>query len=61
METMSFLAACIEFFGLFEGQSKLDFGKEIKKLTNEDRKEIADDLTKNGYSINPDTIIPKAV
>lgn len=50
-KTMTFMGACIDFFGLKSGQSKLDFGKEVKMLTETDRAEIKAGLEKNGYTI----------
>lgn len=44
---MKFVEACRTFFGLKQGQSPMDFLKEIKQLTPEDRKEIAEGLSKN--------------
>lgn len=37
MRELSFMSACKEFFGLKEGQTNLDFGKEVKALTQQDR------------------------
>jgi hypothetical protein len=51
MKKMTMLSACIDFFGLKEGQSKMDFGKEYKQLTDTDRQEIKAGLEKNGYEI----------
>ena len=48
---MTFMAACKDFFGLREGQTSLEFGKEIKALTPEDRAEIVAGLETNGYKI----------
>ena len=55
MKEMSLITACIDFFGLKNGQDKMSFMKdEYKKLTAEDRVEIANGLEKNGYKItNP--------
>ncbi len=47
----TFMAACRDFFGLKPGQTSLEFGKEIKELTPEDRKEISAGLTNLGYEI----------
>lgn len=44
----SFTAACKEFFGMKPGQSLQDFGKELKGLTYEDKKEIAEGLRQVG-------------
>ncbi len=49
----SFMQACKDFFGMKEGQTNLDFGKEVKALNPEDRKEIAEGITKlTGWVIN---------
>jgi hypothetical protein len=48
---MTFMAACRDFFGLKEGQSGMDFGKELKELTPNDREEIKTGLTALGYEI----------
>ena len=47
----TFLGACREFFGQRDGQTALDFGKELKQLTEQDRKEITEGLTALGYNI----------
>lgn len=44
--TLTFMAACREFFGQREGTTALDFGKEVKALTPDDRKEMAPQLEK---------------
>lgn len=51
MPPMTFMAACRDFFGLKEGQTALQFGQEIKALTEQDRKEIREGLEQNGYTI----------
>lgn len=53
METkkMTFMAACRDYFGMLPGQTSLDFGKEIKALTTDDRAEIKAGLEKLGYEI----------
>lgn len=52
MKEMSLLQACIDFFGLKEGQDRMSFMKhEYKNLTDTDRLEIASGLEKNGYKI----------
>lgn len=58
---VSFMAACKAFFGLLPDQQPLSFGKELQRLTNEDRTEIAAGLAANGYNIDPTTIEKKAV
>ena len=57
METkrMTFMAACRDYFGLFPDQKPLDFGREVKALTDDDRKEIIAGLEKLGYEIIPST------
>ena len=57
MKKMSFMAACIDFFGLREGQTKVGFGKEVKALSDDDRKEITAGLEQNGYEIQSVTTI----
>ena len=37
---ISFVTACVRFFGKLPGQTNLDVGKEVKALTPEDRKEM---------------------
>ncbi len=39
-ETKTFLKACIDFFGLKDGQSKMDAGKEFMQLSEKDREEV---------------------
>lgn len=51
MKEMTFMQACRDFFGLLPGQTPLQFGAEIKKLTEEDRAEIRAGLESNGYKI----------
>ena len=53
LNEMSFMSACRNFFGVKEGQSNLEFGKEVKMLTKADRKDITDGLEMNGYKIMP--------
>ena len=49
---MTFLVACIHFFGLREGQKPMAFAtQEVKKLTEKDREEIREGLVQNGYTI----------
>ena len=38
--TISFVSACVRFFGKLPGQTNLDVGKEVKALTPEDRREM---------------------
>ena len=51
LKKMTFMAACRDFFGLHQGETFLEFGKEIKALTPEDRAEITEGLKQNGYEI----------
>ncbi len=46
MEQISFMSACVRFFGVREGQTKLDFGKEVQKLTPQDRLDLIPGLEK---------------
>lgn len=45
------LTAALDFFGVREGQTKLQFGQEWKELSPESKKEITDGLVKQGYQI----------
>ena len=47
----SFMGACIHFFSLKDGQSLVQFGQEVKQLTEQDRAEIKAGLIQNGYEI----------
>lgn len=51
IKKLTFMAACRDFFGLKEGQSAMDFGKELKELNDADRAEIKAGLEKIGYEI----------
>jgi hypothetical protein len=51
MKKLTFMAACRDFFGVREGQTAMDFGKELKQLTEADRAEIKAGLQQNGYEI----------
>lgn len=51
IKKLTFMAACRDFFGLKEGQTAMDFGKELKALTEKDRDEIKVGLAKLGYEI----------
>lgn len=48
---LTFMASCRDFFGLKDGQTAMDFGKELKELTPDDRAEIKAGLEKLGYEI----------
>ena len=61
MKEMSLISACIDFFGLKQGQDRMQFMKdEYKKLTDADRVEIAAGLEKNGYKITGTAAQPQA-
>lgn len=49
-QPMFFVGACKDFFGFLPGQGLKEFSMELKKLTEEDRKEIKAGLIKNGYT-----------
>lgn len=51
MKQMTFMAACKDYFGLKHGQTALDFGREIKALSEADKAEIKAGLEQNGYQI----------
>jgi hypothetical protein len=51
LKKLTFMAACRDFFGVREGQTAMDFGKELKELPPQDRAEIKEGLTKLGYEI----------
>jgi hypothetical protein len=48
---LTFMSACRDYFGLKPDQSPVQFGKEIKELTEADRAEIKAGLEKLGYEI----------
>lgn len=49
---MSFMGACKSYFGLQEGQSAVNFAKEVRALTPADRTELVPQLeTQLGISI----------
>jgi len=50
-KTHTFMSACRDFFGLKEGQTSMDFAKEVKALTEADRAEITAGLNGQGYKI----------
>lgn len=47
----TFMSACRDYFGVKEGQTSMDFGKEVRTLTPEDREEISVGLKSLGYDI----------
>lgn len=51
LKSMSFVAACLDFFGKKPGQSSVDFMQEIRQLTTEDRAELTKLLPSVGYEI----------
>ena len=54
---MNFLSACVQFFGLKDGQSPMQFGKdEYKKLTNADKLEIYQGFQKLGIACDPPVV-----
>ena len=42
----TFMTAAREFFGVLPGQTNLQFGQEVKKLTEQDRAELTPGLEK---------------
>lgn len=48
---MSFSAACKDYFGVKPGQTALDFMKEVKALSADDKVEISAGLKALGYEI----------
>ncbi len=53
---VSFMQACREFFGMKDGQTALDFGREVHALSPKDRIEIAQGLRAIGFDIDKATI-----
>ena len=52
MKQMTLLSAAIDFFGLRDGQSRMEFAKlEWKALSDADKAEVKTGLEKNGYEI----------
>lgn len=45
-EKISFMSACVRFFGQKEGQTKLQLGQEVKALTPQDRIDMTPGLAK---------------
>ncbi|HEU4344783.1 MAG TPA: hypothetical protein VFU31_24810 [Candidatus Binatia bacterium] len=61
MKEMGILQACIDFFGLKQGQSRMDFMRdEFKRLNDADKAEIKAGLEKNGYKIVAQPVQPVA-
>lgn len=48
---MTLMAACRDYFGMKQGQTAVDFGKEYKALSEADRNEIKAGLEQQGYEI----------
>ena len=51
MKEMTFMQACKDFFGVKDGQTPMQFAKEVRELTTDDRADITLGLEKNGYKI----------
>lgn len=49
---MNFIAACKMYFRSHPDQSLLQFAEEVKKLNEDDRREIAEGLEQNGFTID---------
>ena len=47
----TFMAAAKDYFGQLPGQTAMDFGREVKALSQEARAEITEGLKKLGYNI----------
>ena len=55
---MTFVVAMRKFFGYRDGHGLSDFAEEIKKLTQQDRVDLAGMLTKEfGEEVTPGTVI----
>jgi len=54
----TFMSACRDFFGTKEGQTAMDFGKELKELNEKDRAEIKEGLQSLGYEIHAAPGVP---
>ncbi len=48
MQKIGFLAACLKFFGLLPGQGNIQFAQECKRLSPEDKLELAQLLRADG-------------
>lgn len=51
VKKMTFMKACIDYFGAKEGQTAMQFAQELKALTEQDRADIRAGLEQNGYEI----------
>jgi hypothetical protein len=51
MKKMTFIAAMKDYFGMKQGQSPMDFLKEVKMLTDDDKKWFRENLPSVGYQI----------
>lgn len=52
MKKMTFIAAMKDYFGMKSGQAPMDFLKEVKALTDEDRVYFRNLLPSVGYQID---------
>lgn len=52
MKSMTFIAACKEYFGLRPGTTSTDFMKEVKALEPADREYFKKEFLKVGYDIS---------
>jgi transposase len=48
---LTFMGACRDYFGAKEGQTNVQFGKEVQALTPAERAEIQKGLEQQGYEI----------
>ena len=51
MKEMSLVMALKDYFGMKPGQTSMDFLKEVKELTDEDKIWFRDNLPSVGYKI----------
>lgn len=51
MKSLSFVAACKDFFGFKPNQTLSEFMAEIKQLTVEDRADLTKEFKRVGYDI----------
>ena len=50
---LTFMGACRAHFGVRDGQTNVQFGKEVQQLSPADRAEIQKGLEQLGYEITP--------
>ena len=50
---MTFIVACLQFFGLHPEQSKMEFGREVQKLSLEDKIELWQEMQEVGVECDP--------